>query len=126
MICSCAVRDLIRQTHQGFYGDENKHAGVDAQLCASVIDHSHTFCNHLIEQDDALSGTVDDLMTECQPTPPDGEEDIETEMEPFPAGEDGETSRCGMQKGEGFVARCEGPQLRASSASSTAARESVE
>jgi hypothetical protein len=84
------MRDLFRQTHQGLYGDDNKHAGVDVQLCASVIEHSHAFCNHLIEQDDALTGTVDDLTTESQPTPPDVDEDIEADMEPFPAAEEGD------------------------------------
>jgi hypothetical protein len=84
------MRDLIRQTHQGFYGDSDKHAGVDAQLCASVIEHSHAFCNHLIEQDDSLSGTIDELTTALQPTPPDVDEDIEADMEPFPAEEEGD------------------------------------
>jgi hypothetical protein len=84
------MRELIRQTHQGFYGDGDKHAGVDAQLCASVIEHSHAFCNHLIEQDDALSGTIDELTTESQPTQPDVDEDIEADMEPFPAAEEGD------------------------------------
>jgi hypothetical protein len=86
------MRDLIRQTYQGLYGDSDKHAGVDAQLCASVIEHSHSLCNHLIEQDDALSGRIDDLITECQPTAPDVDEDIEADMEPFAAadGEDDE------------------------------------
>jgi hypothetical protein len=84
------MRDLIRQTHQGFYGDSDKHAGVDAQLCASVIEHSHAFCNHLIEQDDSLSGAIDDLTTESQPTQPDVDDDIEADMEPFPAAEGGD------------------------------------
>ena len=84
------MRDLIRQTHQGFYGDSDKHAGVDAQLCAIVIEHAHGFCNHLIDQDDALSGTIDDLRTESQPTLPDVDEDIEADMEPFPTAERGD------------------------------------
>jgi hypothetical protein len=84
------MRDLIRQTHEGFYGDSDKHAGVDAQLCASVIEHSHAFCNHLIEQDDSLSGTIDDLTSESQPTQPDVDDDIEADMEPFPAAEGGD------------------------------------
>jgi hypothetical protein len=84
------MRDLIRQTHQGFYGDSDKHAGVDAQLCASVIEHSHAFCNHLIEQDGALSGTIDNLTTESQPTPPDVDDDIEADLESSPATEEGD------------------------------------
>jgi transposase len=84
------MRDLIRQTHQGFYGDSKKHAGVNAQLCASVVEHSHSFCNHLIEQDDALSGSIDDLSTDSQPTPADVDEDIEADMEPFAAAEEGD------------------------------------
>ena len=84
------MRDLIRQTYQGLYGDSDKHVGVDAQLCASVIEHSHSFCNHLIEQDDALSGRIDDLSTESQPIPPDVDEDIEADMEPLAAADGGE------------------------------------
>jgi hypothetical protein len=84
------MRHLIRQTHQGFYGDSDEHAGVDALLSASVIEHSHAFCNHRIEQYDSLSGTIDDLTTESQPTPPDVDDDIEADMEPFPAAEGGD------------------------------------
>ena len=84
------MRDLIRQTYQGLYGDSDKHAGVDAQLCASVIAHSHSFCNHLIEQDDALSGRIDELMTESQPTLPDVDDDIEADMVPFAEAEGGD------------------------------------
>ena len=58
------VPELVSQTYQGFYGDDQQHAGVDAALCARVIEHSHSFCNHLIEQDDALSGIIDSLSTE--------------------------------------------------------------
>jgi hypothetical protein len=57
------MRGLIGQTYAGFYGDGDKHAAVDVQLCASVIEHSHGFCNHLIEQDDGLSGFITDLTT---------------------------------------------------------------
>jgi hypothetical protein len=84
------MRELIRQTYEGFYGDGDKHAGVDDQLCASVIEHSHSFCNHLIEQDDALSGTVDELTTESTVVQPDVEEDIEADMDPFAGAEVGE------------------------------------
>jgi hypothetical protein len=78
------VPELILQTYQGFYGDGLQHAGVDAALCARVIGHSHSFCNLLIEQDDALSGTIDDLSTESAVVEPDIEEDINADMEPFP------------------------------------------
>jgi hypothetical protein len=84
------MRELIRQTYQGFYGDGDRHTGVDAQLCASVIEHSHSFCNYLIEQDDALSGTIDDLKTESTAVQPDVEEDIEAEMDSFPGVEEEE------------------------------------
>ena len=84
------MRDLIRQTYQGFDGDSDKHAGVDAQLCASVIEHSPSFCNHLIEQDDALSGRIDELMTESQPTLPDVDDDVEADMVPFAEAEGGD------------------------------------
>ena len=84
------MRDLIRQTYRVLYGDSNEHAGVDAQLCASVIEHSHAFCNTVMEQDDAPSGRIDDLSTELQPTPTDVDEDIEADMEPFAAAEEGD------------------------------------
>jgi hypothetical protein len=82
------MRELVRQTYEGFYGDGDKHAGVDAQLCASVIEHSHSFCNHLIEQDDALSGTVEELTSESTPVQPDVEQDIDAEMDSFPGVEE--------------------------------------
>jgi hypothetical protein len=82
------MRELIRQTHEGFYGDGDKHVGVDARLCASVIEHSHTFCNYLIEQDDALSGTIDDLTSESRVVETDVEADIDAEMDPFPGAEE--------------------------------------
>lgn len=34
------MRELIRQTHEGVYGDGDKHVGVNEGLCASVIEHS--------------------------------------------------------------------------------------
>jgi transposase len=85
-----SMRELIAQTYQGFYGDGDQHAGVDARLCASVIEHSHSFCNHLIEQDDAVSGTIDELATDSLPLQADVEEDIEADMDSFPGvwGED--------------------------------------
>ena len=85
-----SMSELFQQTYQGMYGDGNKHAGVDARLCARVIEHSHTFCNHLIEQDDALSGSIDDLRTEPSVSQPDLEADIEADMEPFPGAKDKE------------------------------------
>jgi transposase len=78
------VSELILQTYQGFYGDGLQHAGVDAVLCTRVIKHSHNFCNDLIEQDDALSGTIDHLSSESVVVPPDIEEDINADMDPFP------------------------------------------
>jgi hypothetical protein len=84
------MRELFQHTYQGFYGDGDKHAGVSAQLCASVIQHSHHFCNHLIDQDDALSGTIDDLCTEARQAQHDVDEDIEAEMDPFPGAWDEE------------------------------------
>ena len=81
--CGRSMRDLIAQTYQGFYGDGDQHAGVDATLCTSVIEHSHSFCNHLIDQDDAVSGTIDDLQTDSQPAPADVEDDIEADMDAF-------------------------------------------
>jgi hypothetical protein len=78
------MRDLIRQTYQGLCGDSDKRAGVDAQLCTSVIEHSHGLCSHLVEQDDALSGTIDELSTESTVVQPDIEQDINADMDPFP------------------------------------------
>jgi transposase len=78
------VAELVSQTYQGFYGDGAQHAGVDVALCTRVIAHSHSFCNHLIEQDDALSGTIDDLSTESAVVQPDIEQDINADMAPFP------------------------------------------
>ena len=84
------MRELISQTHQGFYGDGDKHVGVNEGLCASVVEHSHSFCNHLIEQDDALSGTIEELTSESMVVPADVEADIDAEMDPFPGAEDEE------------------------------------
>ena len=82
------LRELHQQTYQGFYGDGNGHEGVDARLAASVILHSHKSCNFLIEEDDALKGTIDNLSTEVSAVPIDVEQDIEAEMDPFPGVED--------------------------------------
>ena len=71
------VRELVAQTYEGFYGDGKQHVGVDARLCASVIQHSHKLCDHLIEQDDALNGRIDDLTTEASVAQPDVEDDVE-------------------------------------------------
>ena len=57
---------------------------MDAALCTPVIKHSHHFCNDLIEQDDALSGNIDHLSSESVVVPPDIEEDINADMDPFP------------------------------------------
>ena len=84
------MSELFQQTYQGMYGDGNKHAGVDGRLCASVIEHAHGFCNHLIEQDDALSGSIDELRTESSISQTDVEADIEADMEPFPGAEEEE------------------------------------
>ena len=84
------MRELIRQTHEGFYGDGDKHVGVNEGLCASVIEHSHRFCNHLIEQDDALSGTIEELTSESIVVQADVEADIDAEMAPFPDAEEEE------------------------------------
>ena len=95
--CCCAwyqagrpLRELFRQTHEDVNAGGNKHAVVEAQLRASMIEHSHSFCNHLIEQDDALSGTIDDPATESNPVQLDVDEDIEADMDPFPGAEVGE------------------------------------
>ena len=61
---------------------------MDARLAASVILHSHKSCNFLIEEDDALKGTIDNLSTEVSAVPIDVEQDIEAEMDPFPGVED--------------------------------------
>ena len=84
------VRELVAQTYEGFYGDGKQHVGVDARLCASVIQHSHKLCDHLIEQDDALNGRIDDLTTEASAAQPDVEDDVEVEMDPFPGAWDEE------------------------------------
>ena len=91
------VPELVSQTYQGFYGDGAQHAGVDAALCTRVIEHSHSFCNHLIEQDDALSGSIDDLSTESTVVQPDIEQDINADMAPFPEAdvEEDELKQCG-------------------------------
>ena len=81
------MTELTVQTRQGFYGDSDRHVGVDAQR-ASVIEHAHGFCNHLIEQDDALSGSITDLTTASQPRPLDVDEDVQAEMDPFPGAMD--------------------------------------
>ena len=55
-----------------------------------MIEHSHGLCNHLIEQDDALSGSIDELRTESSVSQPDVEADIEADMQPFPGAWDEE------------------------------------
>ena len=87
-IAAGIVRELIAQADQDRHGDGKQHVGVDARLAASVILHSHKFCNHLIEEDDALSGTIDNLTTEASEAPIDVEQDVEVEMDPFPGVED--------------------------------------
>jgi hypothetical protein len=78
------MRELLAQTYQGFYGDGDKHAGVDHVLCAKMIEGAHSFCNHLIDQDDAVDGTIYDLKTAVEPSLPDIEADIDAEIDPFP------------------------------------------
>ena len=82
------MRELLSQTYQGCDGDGDRHAGVDHVLCAKMIEGAHSFCNHLIDQDDAVDGTIFDLKTAVQPSPPDIEADIDAEMDPFPDAED--------------------------------------
>ena len=82
------MRELLAQTYQGCDGDGDRHAGVDHVLCAKMIEGAHSFCNHLIDQDDAVDGTIFDLKTAVQPSPPDIEADIDAEMDPFPDAED--------------------------------------
>ena len=53
-----------------------------------LFEHSYSFCNDLIEQDDALSGTLDDLSTESAVVQPDIEQDINADMDPFPGAEE--------------------------------------
>ena len=61
---------------------------MDHVLCAKMIEGAHSFCSHLIEQDDAVNGTIYDLQTAVQPSPPDIEADVDAEMDPFPHVED--------------------------------------
>ena len=57
--------------------------------CARVRLSTRTVsANHLIEQDDALSGTLDDLSTESAVVQPDIEQDINADMDPFPGAEE--------------------------------------
>jgi hypothetical protein len=97
------MRGLIAQTYEGMYGDGDRRAGVDGQLCASVIEHSHGFCEHLVEQDDELSGCITDLTTQAQPHQPDVDEDVEAEVDPFPGAwseEDTESWRAEAEAGQ--------------------------
>jgi hypothetical protein len=82
------MRDLLTQTYQAFYGDGDKHAGVDAGMALSVIRHSWAFCDYLIEQDDSLDGTIHELITQSSVVVPDVEHDIEADMAPFAGAED--------------------------------------
>ena len=75
---------LLQQTYKGFYGDGQRHAGVTADLCVSVIRHSQDYCNYLIEQDDSLDGNIHHLQTELTAMPTDIAEDIDNDMAPFP------------------------------------------
>jgi len=78
------IRTLLEQTYKGFYGDGEKHGEVTKQLSAKVIKHSIDYCNELINQDDSLDGTMDNLQTELSAAPTDVVQDIEADMEPFP------------------------------------------
>jgi hypothetical protein len=84
------VRELLTQTYQGFYGDGDKHAAVDAHMAASMIRQATEFCNHLIDHDDALDGTIYELHTESGAGGADVEDDIEADLLPFVDDEDGE------------------------------------
>jgi hypothetical protein len=77
------MRELLAQTYAGFYGDGDKHAGVDASMALRVIRHSWEFCNYLIEQDDSLDGTIHELHTASRAEMVDIEQDIEAELPPF-------------------------------------------
>ena len=82
------MRELFTQTYAGFYGDGKKHAAVDAGMAARVIRHSWEYCNTLIEQDDALDGTIHDLHSASKVEIVDIEQDIEADMVPFAVEED--------------------------------------
>jgi hypothetical protein len=75
---------LLQHTYQGFYGDDQRHAGVTVELSANVIRHSMDYCNYLIEQDDSLDGVIHDLKTELTAMPTDIGEDIDADMAPIP------------------------------------------
>ena len=77
------MRQLLAQTHQGFYGDGNKHAAVDAHMAASMIRQATEFCDYLISQDDALDGTIYELHTESGVGAMDVDHDIDAELVPF-------------------------------------------
>ena len=76
--------ELILQTYKAFMGMVCSMLAWMQHCVPRVIKHSHHFCNDLIEQDDALSGTIDHLSSESVVVPPDIEEDINADMDPFP------------------------------------------
>ena len=82
------MRELLAQTYAGFYGDGKKHAAVDPGMAARVIRHSWEYCNHLIDQDDSLDGTIPDLHSASKAVVVDIEQDIEADMVPFEVEED--------------------------------------
>ena len=56
------MKQLIEDARAGFYGD-GAYAGVSAQACQDLIRKSHQFANRIIESDDLLDGTIDNLQT---------------------------------------------------------------
>lgn len=82
------MRELLLQTYEGFYGNRNTHAAVDADLAQRMIRQSWEYCDYLIEQDNSLDGTIHQLQTERTATVIDVDEDIDADMDPFPGVEE--------------------------------------
>ena len=56
------MAQLLEDTRAGFYGTvESKYKGVTAEACQSIIAKCHNFANRIIENDDLLEGTIENL-----------------------------------------------------------------
>jgi transposase len=80
------MNELKQQTMDGFYGNVNhSYKGITADLCQSLINNCHTWCNQFIADDDVLVGEVNALQLDdhIDDTNIDIDDDIDKDMEPL-------------------------------------------
>jgi hypothetical protein len=76
-----SVAGVTQLARKGFYGDpDNNHAPADAALCSKLFDHVYSWCNHWIQSDTELTGTLRQLSDVFVPAD-DPFDDIDDEEE---------------------------------------------